>query len=569
MLAATARHSLGLLRMAQGDHRAGMHALAGAQGDFQELAQSDQASDAEHDLADACLRQGLWTEAQARLRMLINRLQRRSDAPALPWLWLQLAEAQAPAGQTAAALSSLARAQVQFSQRSQCSGWVQAELARLRMVLAVPMAPDDAAQLAAQARALHTRLAAPCAAPDRLQTRHPLADGTALLQARWLESRAHRLGGALSTALALLPRLCGPQTLAEAPALHALAWAEAGLAYQAQGDLAAASSALDHAINRLDDLHWALPCGTGTPDFGTATADALLQACTARLALAAADAPAEQTLCWLHRQRVRQLRPLLASADILRLATPEQRVQLQAWRVRHAWLQRAHRRARQDDQPGHPGSSMAALHQVEQALLSRSQRLRRARWPGESALLDGENALDTSALRHHFRQGRALVAYGEVHGRVLALVIAQGEVHRILLPAQVADLAAALHRLRLPSPLLDTAGSTSDLMPESWLLARCPRRLQRIHQQIWAPLETALDGADDLVVVPSPALQALPFAALHDGRQWLDQRCRLRQAATMAGTVARGTSCARAAVAATGAGMRTATPRTRAELAAA
>jgi CHAT domain-containing protein len=59
------------------------------------------------------------------------------------------------------------------------------------------------------------------------------------------------------------------------------------------------------------------------------------------------------------------------------------------------------------------------------------------------------------------------------------------------------------------------------------LMQRCTARLQALYDQLWRPLQPLLVAVDEAVVVPCQALQALPFPALHDGAQWLDERVRI------------------------------------------
>ncbi len=546
-LAAAARHGLGLLVLAWGRHQTGLHILAKVLRSFTDQSLPGAANEVARDLADACLRLQLLPEAQRHRRRLIDSLQGQGDVQPLPWLWLQQARAQAAAGQADAALSSLDWAQAMFSQRQQPQGWAWAELARLSLRLAGTPSPAQAALAASQAQALQARLS-----------------GAPLLQARWLQARAHRQAGALSAALALLPTLCGPQAQAAAPWLHARAWAEAGQAHLALGDQQAASAALEQAITRLDDLHAALPLGPGAPADWPCDDGGLQQACAARLALAARHESAEQALHWLHHQRLRQLRPCLGGADILGLADASQRPRLAGLRMQHAWLQRQLQRVLEDGRPDPDLGRQHALQRAEQALLDCTRRLRRTRWPGAPAQRGEDAPLDIDALRQHFQGGRALVAYGALDGRLLALVIAQGQVQQLHLPTRLVDLEAALQRLHQQLASFDHGGAPS-ADAATLELAHCTQRLQTLHRLVWAPLQTTLGPACDVVVVPSAALQRLPFAALHDGSDWLDQRCRLRLAATVA-AARRGSGSPGAALQAP---PRSATPQTREDLAAA
>jgi CHAT domain-containing protein len=91
----------------------------------------------------------------------------------------------------------------------------------------------------------------------------------------------------------------------------------------------------------------------------------------------------------------------------------------------------------------------------------------------------------------------------------------------------------ALRQLRFQLETL--RGDPQALLPHMpLLLERARRRLQQLHGWLLAPLEPALAGADEWVIVPHGALHALPFAALHDGQGWLNERVGVRMAASAA-----------------------------------
>lgn len=564
-LAAQARHHLALLVLMRGQHRAGLQILAHVQRDYLGIGQPELASDVARDMADACLRLRLWPEASVHLRGLIHAQQGQSDMAPLPWLWLQQALVQVGAGQRAAALATLGWAEVLFERHPDGLGQARCRLLRLALRLGGQPTPAQAqaAEVAGEALALQAQLGAA-----------PLLQAQCL-QAQWLQARAHRLAGGSSAALALLPALCAPQVQAVAPWLHAQAWTEAGLAHLAQGDHKTAAAALEQAMARLDDLWAALPQGPSPTTDWLWEDDGLLQASAARLALALRHEAPAQALRWLHHHRVRQLRNRQAGADLLDLADAGQRPRLAAWRAQHAWLQRRRQRTLEDDPQAASDATETALWHTERSLLDSARRLRRLGTTGPTTAQDGDTALDIPGLCRHFRQARALVHFGEVQGQLLAMVIARGQVHQVLLPARVEEAGTAVEELqaaleRQAGP--EAGGTAAAAAAEPWAMsaalrqADALRRLQALHRMLWAPLDDALRDATDVVVVPCTALLGLPFAALHDGIGWLDQRCTLRMAATLLLALMPGPPDGRPHDAGMDAPTTTATPQTRAAL---
>lgn len=541
-LAAAAQHGLALLNLAQGHHRAGLQGLGAALQAFDALGLAAQHTAVLRDLAAHCLALRLLPEALAHHRVLVQRLQGHGDAPALPWVHLHHAQALAAAGKASAARSALGWARALFLQRGLGLGTAHVDLAILALDLAATPAPTpaEATRHAAQARALQAELPAPQRA-----------------QARLLQVRAHRLAGNGSAALAGLPLLCGPQGQASAPGLQAQAWVEAGQAHlahpahrahPAQAALSpapahgkAAAAAFEQAISRFDDLQAALP---GVHD-GLSAADAapLAQqlACDARLALAVAHGAPGQVLQWLHLLRQRQLSQRLGADTSAAGQDTLARARSEALRVQRNWCQRRWQRCTEDGHPSLAQPWLAAWRQAEQQLLDTTRRTRRARHSGSATLAGADEALDLAALCRHFRHGRALVVYAELKsladcgaaGTLLAVVVADGCVQLQHTATGFGPLREAVQGLRAH---LDTQGLDDAALAARapQMLARCTQRLQALHQRLWAPLQDCLAGATDVVVVPCDGLQALPFAALHDGQQWLDERCRLRLAATPA-----------------------------------
>ncbi len=57
---------------------------------------------------------------------------------------------------------------------------------------------------------------------------------------------------------------------------------------------------------------------------------------------------------------------------------------------------------------------------------------------------------------------------------------------------------------------------------------------QVLYRLLWAPLESALQGVNQVTVLPHRKLHGVPFGALHDGRVWLAERLVLGHAPSLA-----------------------------------
>ena len=65
-------------------------------------------------------------------------------------------------------------------------------------------------------------------------------------------------------------------------------------------------------------------------------------------------------------------------------------------------------------------------------------------------------------------------------------------------------------------------GSHAALLPHAnQLMLRTRRHLQALHARYWQPLVGALSGVSRVFIAPHRGLHYVPFAALHDGEEWL------------------------------------------------
>jgi hypothetical protein len=155
-----------------------------------------------------------------------------------------------------------------------------------------------------------------------------------------------------------------------------------------------------------------------------------------------------------------------------------------------------------------PAAARAERQAPEQAVLE--ERIRRVTWRGGPAAGTSAAPVAVGALRDALA-GRMLVAYGVLRDELIAVVI--GPRRSQIAPLgpsqpvreQLRALLFALRRLAQPArPAAHAAARASaDL------------RLRRLTELLLAPLEVG--AGDELVVIPVPGLDSVPWAAMHAG----------------------------------------------------
>jgi tetratricopeptide (TPR) repeat protein len=155
-----------------------------------------------------------------------------------------------------------------------------------------------------------------------------------------------------------------------------------------------------------------------------------------------------------------------------------------------------------------PAAARAESQGSGQAVIE--ERIRRATWRGGAVAGNSAAPVTIGALRDRLA-GRVLVAYGLLGGELIAVVLGPRR-SRITplgpLPPvreQVRALLFALRRLARPGP------------PAAHAAARASAglRLRRLTGLLLAPLGVSADG--ELVVIPVPGLDGVPWAAVHAG----------------------------------------------------
>jgi tetratricopeptide (TPR) repeat protein len=210
------------------------------------------------------------------------------------------------------------------------------------------------------------------------------------------------------------------------------------------------------------------------------------------------DGSPARALNWMERSR---------AAALLAVEPPgfdEIRADLTALRAVHAELRDGGAR---QDRPAAQGQARAG-QAADQAVIE--DRIRQATWRASSVAGKSASPVTIGALRDRLA-GRVLVEYGLLGEELVAVVI---EPHRSRIAAigalgpvreQLRAFLFALRRLAQPRPPADLAAAR----------ASADLRIRRLTETLLQPLGLAWDA--ELVIVPVPGLQGVPWPALHNG----------------------------------------------------
>ncbi len=158
---------------------------------------------------------------------------------------------------------------------------------------------------------------------------------------------------------------------------------------------------------------------------------------------------------------------------------------------------------------------------LEQQLLE-AWRLAQAAAPVAGATdSDGDAPPSLAELQAALMPGDAWVQYHRLDRRWIAAVVTRERVHWA--EGDASGLDERIEALRFQLEALRGAGPALQAHAAQ-LRERTRRHLQALHRQLWAPLADAVGASTRVFVVPHRNLHYLPFAALHDGRQWLVER---------------------------------------------
>lgn len=532
--AAQALGSIGQLELNRGQPQRALPALAAACGRLERAGGLPQRlAEAEISLADAYLAVRLLPEAVA----LYDRVAARCAQHAMPAeqarARLQRAQALARLGEDARARTDLRQARALFEAQDNPAS---AALAALHLAALELRAGDAGAALAGalaaaavfdaqalpgwrcEAEVLAAEAAA--AAGDPAQARLRFEAALALPGAAAPTDARCRLG------LAALEGAAGRPAAALALLEQALAVFEAQRAALPGDEFRTAYGADPaEASDALVGLCWQL---LAVPPAAAAAAPAAVPAATpAAAAPASQAADAERLWQAIERARGRALALGLGRGDGQAGAADAATETLRA-RLRHA-RERAAAAVADGD-----AAALAALgaqaRALEQQLLEAHRLAQAAAAVGAAtgpAAADATSTADAGAdlpaptlaeLRAALAADEAWVQYHRLPGRWIAAVLRRDGLHWCSGDAsgydeRLARLRFQLEAMRGASPALHAHAAQ--------LFERTRRHLQALHAQVWAPLAAAVGAARRVYVAPHGSLHYLPYAALHDGRQWL------------------------------------------------
>lgn len=487
----------GMLALHRGEHAKALRWLEAALREFEISDPPQRLAEAKMDLGDAYLAVNLLPEAQ-QLFDEAAQLCRAHDAPVeLARATAQLAVAHAAQGRESGAAELLEQARVAFETHGNAVGVaylgvLQAQIALRRNDPARALGHAQAAgpaleQAGVRAWWLQALLAQAQAQLELQQTHAARASYERVCEAApgLAEFQARALAG-----LAMLRRRGG-----DVRGALRLAEAAAGFAESQQARIQGDEFRTAYRLDKQDWFDLLAECvlDVGGPD----TAQALLHA--------------------LDRGRSRALHlgrsGLGASADTD--ATPAQ-----PWQQQWHWLQRQWQHAAAAGDAQRAQALRERSIDVEREMLEAQRRAQAA--AAQPAAGAGLESWRLPELQAALGAHRAMVVYGWLGERLVAVVVrAQGISWQSL---QAGDLSTRIEGLRFQINSM-RFGAPAFVQHGPQVLARVRAHLQALHARLWQPLQPALAGAQQVVVVPHRALHYVPFAALDDGHSPIVGHC--------------------------------------------
>jgi CHAT domain-containing protein len=497
--------SVALLKLARGQYREALAGFEAARRQYEQLDHPPNLAIAEKQLADTYLELRLLPEAAALYEKVLQRFRSLEMLTEEAWTLAQCGRVQALLLQPTLAAGSFERAGALFAAQANGVGSAAVQLARAELAL-------SKAEMGS-ATALATQAAQGFVAAG-------LADGQ--LRADLVRAHALLLAGSAEQARALFNITLASARKWQLLGVQVRCLTGCGLAAQALDDSAAAQVAFEAAIELLEEQRSALPDDELRSAF---LSDHLLpyQGCL-RLALQAhshtlSTAHALAVLQQLERVRARSLGERVGQTH-----TPQPDAGAPALRDRLNWL---HRHVQQLQEEGKPTAAMTdELRRTEHALLEGVRRARLSTQAPQTAPNPSRSpgvALDIQALQQALVHGDMLVAYGVQDDELFAVVVSHAGVQ---LQRRIASWRDVQEAARAASLQIQTLRHGAALMQQHLpsLTDRTQRRMARLHDLLWAPLQAQLPACRRLLLVAHGPLGCLPFAALHDGQQTLSER---------------------------------------------
>jgi tetratricopeptide (TPR) repeat protein len=526
VLVAHAMGAIGRIELIRGEHRAALSSLSEAVHLLETTGASPQrVLEADLSLADAYLAVNLLPEAVA----LYDKVGNEAEALAAPmeraWAILERSRAQARLGAVHAAHEGLATARSLFTDIDN-----QGHVALCDLTLAEIELHDGN-----PGEAMESALRA----AQELQ-------GTGLrawqLESQRLQALAYLRTGALDQAGRLLEQTL--RDAADLPDLESACHTALGELAWRRGHAVTARQHLEAVLDRADHLRRLMP----GDDFRAGIAWDAETAHDTLVEISAADGDAWALLRAMERGRARAL--ALAHLEPGALVHAESAdgevAQLQQ---RLNWARARWRDAVNEGDVEDLPKRVDAVHRLEADCLEAARRLRLARvrpadGPSTADLTltetNDQQVIDASSVQAALAPSQALVAFHRDARGFTACVVTRAGVQ--VVRHEIHDLDTHLGGLQFQMEAVRFSGdgarnaSVRERMAQhqDLLLARTRRHLQDLYQTIWAPLEPALEGIRQVVLLPHRDLHAVPFCALHDGEHWLVERFELHQAPSVA-----------------------------------
>ncbi|HYV11560.1 MAG TPA: CHAT domain-containing protein [Pyrinomonadaceae bacterium] len=168
------------------------------------------------------------------------------------------------------------------------------------------------------------------------------------------------------------------------------------------------------------------------------------------------------------------------------------------------------------------------LHERESKVLEVTRQLHHRR---ESAASPSQS-FDVQQLQQQLSENDALIEYTALGDELLAFVVLRDRIHVARNLASLEKLGERLTALRFQIDSL-RFGARSVRRHLASLIQKINVHLQQLHAQLIRPLEHILEQRK-LIIIPHGGLHYLPFQALHNGDEYLIERCEVSLAPSAA-----------------------------------
>ncbi len=483
--AAHAEQAIGRIELHRGRWQAALQALVAACAQLAAAhAPPQRRIEAEAALADAYLAVNLLREAVQLYDQVIAQADQMAAPAEAAWAQVQRARALGLQGEHPRALAGLQQARARYVDLGHPTALAYADLCAARVALE---AADGPAALASARRAVHG-----------------LATSGIrgwLLEARALEACAlHAVGQADEASRVVAETLAAAPDL---PTVRRLGLRLLGRIAEDAQHLAQARGHYEQVLAMVDDERQ----GLDDDDIRVALGGDAEFAHERLVQLAAARGEPAELLQAIEAGRARVLAASLPG-DRAAPAPAAEHTQLHWLRAR--WQEAV---VEGDD---------TRRQALEHSLLETRRRLALT---GQAVAADprhrrqGPQALHTAALQARLQPDTAVVLFHLAADQVHGVVVRRDGLWSVSTPVQGMD--EQLRALRFQFDTWRFGASPSLQRHAAQLQHRVQTRLQALYHQIWAPLLPGLCDARHVVVVPHRGLHYLPFAALHDGQDWL------------------------------------------------